>query len=116
MVVLDIFNLPSIAVYKHAFCFNYSVSHSFILRISHDKVVIGSDQNVLISFNLTNHEDGTYMTTLFLTYPNILLYNIVVMSSITNSDPILYRGNVECRLITLMHFSEFTKTGEFCCL
>ncbi|XP_062329685.1 integrin alpha-E-like [Osmerus eperlanus] len=79
---------------------NMSLSDS---KLSHDKVVIGSNQNVLISFNLTNHEDGTFMTTLFLTYPNILLYNMFIVNSQKPGGSVVCEvqdtSQLKCRLL-----------------
>ncbi|KAJ8403836.1 hypothetical protein AAFF_G00347040 [Aldrovandia affinis] len=44
-------------------------------KLSMDTIVIGRTQDLSISFNLTNRGDGSYMTTLVLTYPRILLFN-----------------------------------------
>ncbi|CAB1347905.1 unnamed protein product, partial [Coregonus sp. 'balchen'] len=42
-------------------------------------VIIGSRQNLMIDFNLTNIGDSAYMTTLVLAYPNMLLFNKFTM-------------------------------------
>lgn len=42
-------------------------------------VIIGTTQNLMIDFNLTNVGDSAYMTTLVLAYPNMLLFNKFTM-------------------------------------
>ncbi|XP_061072680.1 integrin alpha-E-like [Conger conger] len=46
-------------------------------RLSTSMIVVGHTQNLNIAFNLTNKRDASPMTTLILTYPNILLYDKV---------------------------------------
>ncbi|XP_036393671.1 integrin alpha-E [Megalops cyprinoides] len=45
--------------------------------LSKDMIVVGRTEDLNITFNLTNKGDISYMTTLLLTYPSILNFNVV---------------------------------------
>ncbi|XP_041734259.1 integrin alpha-E [Coregonus clupeaformis] len=79
---------------------NISLSDS---RLSKDMVIIGSTQNLMIDFNLTNIGDSAYMTTLVLAYPNMLLFNKFTTKMEGSVCENQIKENISCLKCHLLH-------------